>query len=481
MKKAKFTIYLATLMGLTLSCQTAPIYNQVYTTPENSWVSEVVPTTSGDNSVETIIINTNDTKHEIEGFGACFNELGWTSLSLLSQSDRDSIIKELFLPNYGANFTICRMPLGANDFSRDWYSYNETEGDFEMKTFSIDNDKETLIPFIKSALTQNKNLQIWASPWSPPSWMKHNKHYASRSFIMEGEDIYGKKDFGNGLPKDRQGYEGTDMFIQQEKYLAAYALYFQKFITSYKEQGINIFGVMPQNEFNSAQVFPSCCWTAKGLANFIGGYLGEAMEEVGVEVMFGTMERKNYKLVDTILQDSKAKNYIKGVGFQWAGKDAIADIHRLYPNMRLIQSEQECGNGKNTWDGLLSSWNLMKHYIDNGTSIYDYWNLSLTEGGVSRWGWRQNSLVVVDPADNSFKFTYEYYLMKHFSHFIQQGAKYIADSGSLEDAMAFKNPDGSIIVICLENSGTDRSVAVNIDDKTYNVTLKANSVNTFSF
>ena len=104
-----------------------------------------------------------------------------------------------------------------------------------------------------------------------------------------------------------------------------------KFIKAYRKAGIGIFGVMPQNEFNSAQIFPSCCWTAQGLASFVGSYLGPEMKKLGVDVMFGTMERANYLLVDTILQDSDAKKYVKAVGFQWAGKDAVKDVRKHYP------------------------------------------------------------------------------------------------------------------------------------------------------
>ena len=81
-------------------------------------------------------------------------------------------MQELFEPGKGANFTICRMPVGANDFSREWYSYDETDGDFTMENFSIDNDRETLMPFIKDAKKYRPDLAIWASPWSPPSWMR---------------------------------------------------------------------------------------------------------------------------------------------------------------------------------------------------------------------------------------------------------------------------------------------------------------------
>lgn len=183
-----------------------------------------------------IEIKLNDTLQTIEGFGTCFNEVGWTSLSLLSEKDRENIFRELFSPGAGASFTICRMPIGANDFSMDWYSYDDKDGDFGMKNFSIANDKEILIPYIKNALKYNPGLKLWASPWSPPSWMKYNKHNALKS-LRKGI-TYDKSDeweidftgLDNGLKPEQEGKEGTDMFIRQEKYYKAYTLYFTKFI-----------------------------------------------------------------------------------------------------------------------------------------------------------------------------------------------------------------------------------------------------------
>ena len=128
-------------------------------------------------------------------------------------------MEELFFPGVGANFTICRMPVGANDFSRDWYSYDEVDGDFTMEHFTIANDQQTLIPFIKNAQKYQPDLRLWASPWCPPAWMKYNKHYAS---AYTGEN-YDEK-YRNGLPADKVGHEGTDMFIQDPLYLKAYAL-----------------------------------------------------------------------------------------------------------------------------------------------------------------------------------------------------------------------------------------------------------------
>jgi glucosylceramidase len=106
----------------------------------------------------------------MEGFGACFSDLGWTSLSTLNEQDRESVLRELFDPTAGARFTYCRMPIAANDFATEAYSYDETDGDFELKHFSIDHDKKTLIPFIKAAQRYQPKLRLWASPWTKRLW-----------------------------------------------------------------------------------------------------------------------------------------------------------------------------------------------------------------------------------------------------------------------------------------------------------------------
>jgi len=391
----------------------------------------------------------------------------------LNESDRNAVFKELFSPGIGANFNICRMPVGANDFSCDWYSYDETEGDFEMKNFTIANDLQTLVPFIKEALKQYPGLKIWASPWSPPSWMKWNKHYACHT-IYKGMD--GK--FDNHLVPDKEGREGTNMFIQESAYLKAYALYFSRFIDSYKTQGIPVSAIMPQNEFNSCQIFPSCTWTSAGLTNFVGQYLGPEMEKQKVEIMFGTMERPTEALVDTILNDALAGKYIKGVGFQWAGKKAIVGIHKRYPNLKLYQSEQECGDGKNDWKYCKYTWTLMKHYLNNGANAYMYWNLSLLKGGVSRWGWKQNSLITVDSAQKSFRYNHEYYLMKHVSHFVKPGARLLQLKGKFTNLLAFKNPDESIVIVFQNEMDHAEPLTIKIGNRSVIATTQGNSFNT---
>lgn len=444
----------------------------VSTTVDNPW-QVMDPALSEHVGSAGIVLDPSAVKQTVEGFGTCLNELGWLSLSELSETDRAEILEDLFTPE-GVGLTMARMPLGANDFSVDFYSYDDVDGDLSLEHFSIDRDREALLPFIRAAKAVNPALKLWALPWCPPTWMKVNRHYASRTAPF------------NGLPKDRETPEGTDAFILDSAHLEAYARYFGKFIDAYKAEGIDISMVMPQNEPNSDQVFPSCTWTPDGLISFLK-YLEPEMDARGVEVYLGTMERADPEMWDRILNDPQVGPSLKGMGFQWAGKDALPELHRRHPSLPCYQTEQECGDGRNDWRGAMHSWDLMKHYFNNGVQGYFYWNTSLLEGGISTWMWRQNSLVTVDKGNKTFRYTPEYYVLKHASHFVRPGAKVLElTGGNFDDALAFLNPDGRIVLLLANQEDVPKTVGVSVRvqrGKPYKpgvkpFTLPANSLNT---
>jgi glucosylceramidase len=457
------------MVCMAVSCTQASKVKWVSTTSESGFVEQpaIIAATASEAIKADITVLIDKTLQEIDGFGGCFNELGWLTISSLADADRDAVIRDLFSPE-GMNFTLCRMPVAANDFARDWYSYDETDGDFDMEHFTIDNDRETLIPFIHAAQQINPSLRIWASPWSPPLWMKYSKHYACRA---AGEL--------NNLPGDPDvTQEGTNMFIQEPAYFKAYALYFRKFIEAYRNENIHIEMIAPQNEFNSCQIFPSCTWTADGLNTFIGDYLGPQMKELGVRLMFGTMERPNPLLVDTIMQ-GKSGQYISEIGFQWAGKHSIAKIHETYPDMQLMQSESECGNGKNTWEYCFYIWEQMKHYFNHGISAYMYWNISLdADAANNRWKWPQNSLISVDVQNKTYRYNPEYYLMKHLSHFVKPHAHRLATEGD-ENVLAFVNPDRSVIILTANAESDSKTLNIKVGERLFTATVNPQSIHTF--
>lgn len=397
----------------------------------------------------------------IEGFGGCFNELGYIALNKVSKDKKEEVIKNLF-DKEECNFTYCRLPIGANDYAASWYSLNETKGDYEMKNFSIDRDKECLIPYIKDAEKYSEKLNLFASPWSPPIWMKFPEVY----------------NFGK--------------LIWEEENLKAYALYFKKFVDEYEKEGIKINAVHIQNEPIADQKFPSCVWSGKEMRDFIKRYIGPLFEEskMDTEIWLGTLNSPyddygddNWKFgqynnfANTVLSDKDARKYVRGVGYQWGGKHALMQTKVAYPEMKIIQTENECGEGNNSWEYAEYVFNLMWTYLMNGACAYTYWNMVLEEDGVSTWGWKQNSLITVTK-DKEIHYNPEYYLMKHFSKYVKPGALMKGLRGDFAgNALAFENLDGSIVLELLNPFDEAQEVTFKLENINYNFTVKPHSFN----
>lgn len=456
------------------ACKTQPKVTWISTTDANAWVEKTYSPTQDESTPNlTITIDTTKQEQKITGFGGCFNELGWDALAMVTPEEKQQILNDLFSQETGCKFNICRMPIGANDYAVDWYSYDETPEDFAMTNFSIDRDKKRLIPYIKEAQKINPNIQIWASPWCPPSWMKHNKHYACKA----------NPEF-NDLPMELSSTEElVSRFIMEPKYLDAYALYFSKFVEAYKKEGIHISSVHVQNEPNSAQNFPSCVWKPQDLGIFIADYLGPKFksENLDTDIWLGTIERPQIERVDDVLQYKNTLDYVKGVGFQWAGKGAIEAVHAKYPEMQLMQTETECGDGSNDWKAAEHTFNLMRHYFENGANVYMYWNMVLDETGKSQWGWKQNSMISINSKTKAIKYNPEFYLMKHLSAFVAPGSVKLATAGNTKNTIVFYNKDSNkVIVLTYNNKEEKQIVNLDVNGKSVKASLEPKSFNTIA-
>lgn len=398
----------------------------------------------------------------IDGFGGCFNELGWIALSKISEDQRNDILDELFLTDSGCKFNFCRIPIGASDYAAEWYSLNETADDYEMKNFTLDRDRKYLLPYIKESLKRRSDMKFFASPWSPPAWMKFPKAYNYGTLVWD------------------------------KKTLDAYALYFLKFVEEYQKEGVLVNQIHVQNEPAHDHKFPSCLWTGDQFREFIGDYLGPFFEKNGLEteIWLGTInapELGSRKLqsdydhyANLVLSDKKAGKYVKGVSYQWEGKNVIQRTNESWPEIKLMQSENECGDGNNTWEYAHYVFGLFRHYLRNGVGSYIYWNMVLETGGTSTWGWNQNSLVSIDPNTKEVTFNPEFYVMKHFSHFIEPGAVRLGTKGHYTgNSIAFENPDGSIIIVVNNGMNKERSITLKGKDRKHTAKLKPYSINTF--
>jgi glucosylceramidase len=268
----------------------------------------------------------------------------------------------------------------------------------------------------------------------------------------------------------------VDQFRLEPNVLKSYARYFAKYVEEYAKEGIKIWAVMPQNEPNSSQNFPSCVWRPESLALFVGRYLGPefAARKLKTQIWLGTIERPQMERCDTMMSDPDLARYISGAGFQWAGMDVLPLVHKKYPNLRLMQTETMCGDGSNDWNSGVATFRQISRNIKNGANAYMYWNLILDEGGVSRWGWRQNAPVIVNPKTLGVTYTAEYWAMKHFSKFVPPGSRLLSATG-YADAIAFQRPDKKIAVVCVNASNEYKTIGIAAKGKKYRISMEPDS------
>jgi glucosylceramidase len=394
----------------------------------------------------TVTVDENTTAQTWEGFSGAFNEMGWEYLSMLSAADRERALQLLFGVD-GCRFPIARIPIGASDYAMDRYTLDEVPDgstDPTMASFSIARDEERLIPFIKAAQAIRPDLRFWASPWTPPTWMKEGPFNTSSPF--DGGSIKGDTET-----------------------LAALAQYFVLFVQGYAGHGIDIEMVAPQNEPGYSGGYPTCAWAPDAYRDFVGLHLGPALESAGlgdVGIMLGTFNggTGDTDIVSTVMGDATANGYIDAFGFQWSTRSMAEDAKQH--SRPIWQSEHQCGNypwvtdtfvedvAPNDHAYAVESWGLMRDWIETGVNAYATWNLVLDTEGVSidtTRRWPQNALLTVDTSSGTLNLTPTYYVFRHFSQFVEPGATVIGTSGG--DALAFRNPDGTIVTVMYNSGG----------------------------
>jgi glucosylceramidase len=419
----------------------APATTEVVTSGQNAYwtLGQVTKVTSG---TADLNVDKNTTYQRWDGFGGTFNEMGWDALSVVSPDQVTNALKLLFDPRDGANFVYGRLPMGASDYALSWYTLDDTTApDYTMASFSIDRDRQKLIPFIKAALQVKPDIHLWASPWVVPAWM------------MDGS---------SNMKSDAQT-------------LGAHALYMARFVEEYAKEGLEIEAIHPQNEPGYARVH----WTQSLLINFIKTYLGPtfAQRNLTAEIWCGTMSKDpdDTNIALALANDAAALSYTRGFGVQW---NPLAAVATLAQKGRVMQTEHRCGNypfASPYWDQSRynanmpqndhlygeESWQLIRDWIVAGVNSYSAWNMVLDTVGKSLGNWPQNALLVVDRSAKRLIVTPAYYVFRHFSQYIAVGATRIGTSGS-NDALAFENPDGSVVVQVYNKDASSKTTTVGV-------------------
>ena len=324
------------ILSLVATHAMAQTFTQYTTTEQAPWQTKGKASLSTKAKAQPILhssLSTLNSERQFRAWGTCFNELDLDAIRLLTKEEQEKIMHDIFAPDGDLRFTRGRLTMNANDYSRAWYSCDTVAGDFQLKYFNIEHDKENVIQLIKMAQKWQPKMTFWVSPWSPPSWMKINQDYcvASSPFNTQPKE----KDYllfsltpspspkGEGSGNQESVVDPDEMkfangqrgrlfpkklatqnyFIQDPRYLQAYANMFCKFIDLYAEENIPIDMVMYQNEAYSYTPYPGCAWTAEGTIKFNKEYLAPTLKEKHPEVKLyvGTFNTNRQDYVEKIV------------------------------------------------------------------------------------------------------------------------------------------------------------------------------------
>jgi glucosylceramidase len=404
-----------------------------------------------------MMLDPSRTYQEIIGFGGAFTESSAYNLIRINKEKRDQAIKAYFDPEVGLGYTIGRVSIHGCDFSLNSYTYIE-EGDKELKTFDISRDEKWVIPLIKDAEKHAKRpIQLLASPWSPPAFMKDNNSM-----------IFG----GKLLPEYRD----------------AWAKYYVKFIEAYRKHGLTMWGITVQNEPAAVQRWDSCIYTAEEERDFVKNHLGPIMKNSSakdVNILIWDHNRDiMVERAKTVLEDPEAAKYVWGTGFHWYVNEDfenVGKVHDMFPDKGLLFTEgcQEGGVHFNSWKtGERYARNMIGDF-NNYCQGYIDWNLFLDNtGGPNHVNNLCDAPIIVDIFPQELVHQSSYYYIGHFSKYVRPGAHRIGLKNLSKElqATAFQNVDGTIAVIVMNETESNQELSLALGDKTYHYEMQNNSI-----
>lgn len=413
---------------------------------------------SGSNN---IVINAGITYQSIDGFGAAMTGSSAFLINRLNNQQKEALMNDLFTAS-GIRMGMMRHTIGASDFNLQSYTYNDLphgETDPTLSKFSIDYDKADIIPVIKLALQKNPGLKIMGSAWSAPAWMKENKSL-------------------NGGWLDIQWYK-------------AYANYLVKYIQAYSNEGIPVWAITLQNEpLHETSSYPTMRMDAGNQISFLKNDIGPAFASSGLNtkliVYDHNWDRPDYPI--EVLNHPEARVYAAGSAFHaYAGSvSAQSNVHNAHPDKDIWFTEISGGRWA-THFGNNIKWymnNILIGATRNWAKGALFWNIALDENdGPTNGGCSNCRGVVTIHSNGSIIKNEEYYAIGHVSKFVDQGAFRIeSNTTSAINNVAFKNPDGSIVVLAMNNSNKpSESFTISAGGKSFSYTLQKGSAVTFKW
>lgn len=417
----------------------------------------------------SVFVNPHKTFQTFLGIGGAITDAAAEVFAKLTAEKQDELLKAYYDRNEGIGYTLARTNIHSCDFSSASYAYVSDE-DKDLKTFSIDHDKQFRMPLIKKAIeATGGELLIFASPWSPPAFMKDNKD------MLHG---------GKLLPE----------------YYQSWALYYTKFIKAYENEGIPIWGITIQNEPMATQTWESCIYTATEERDFLKNYLGPIMRQEGLGDKKIIVWDHNRDLichrVNTIFADPEASKYAWGIGFHWyedwAGGEQmyenISIVSESYPEKKLLFTEG-CVGGFDPqkyhyWPNAERYGKSMINDFNRGAVGWTDWNILLDEtGGPNHVSNFCFAPIHADTREGTLIYTPTYYYIGHFSKFIRPNAKRVSTASSRSHLLctSFMNVDGKMATIVMNQSDQKISYKLYIGLNAVSSTILPHAIQTFVF
>lgn len=400
----------------------------------------------------TITVNDELTYQEMDGFGASFTDsAAYLIHQVLEPEQRSVLMRRLFDAEEGIGLSVLRNPMGASDYARDFYSYDDMpdgETDEELKGFSIAHDEEDIIPLLQEALRLNPDVKLMGSPWSPPGWMK-------TSGSMIGGEL-------------------------KPAYYGVYADYFVRYIQAYAKNGLPIYAVTPQNEALYSPVhYPGMIMLPEAQSDFIKNHLKPKFVQHGINTKILCYDHNWDKPEYPKAVLEQANDEVDGVAWHWYGgrPSAQTEVFEAFPGKEVHFTEGSGGEWIPPFEPAFS--NVMRTGIDilrNYSKSFVLWNMALDEkNGPTVPGFGKSTcrgIVKIDQGTKELTYTLDYYALAHFSKCIRPKAVRIASESShaLVSNVAFKNTDGSVAVV-LFNDG----------EQAANVSLALKGIEALSF
>ena len=426
----------------------------IYETSKSGKRHELVSNINLKPAIKEVIHIQEQFDQTMQGFGGAFTEASAYNLSRVEKNIREQLLKAYFDPIDGIGYSMGRISINSCDFGLGTYDYVQPY-DESLQSFDVSRDQH-IIDMIKEATKMaQKDLQIIASPWSPPFWMKDNLKAIKGGKLLK-------------------------------KYYALWVQYIIKFIEAYKDQGITIDALTIQNEPAANQRWESCLYDAQDEKEMVL-VLGKALKESNLTTKIYIWDHNRdimFERASRILKDKEASSFIYGIAFHWYDNDQFLEVkktHDTFKDKHLLFTEgcQEGGPHLHSYDVAERYGKNMMHDISNGTEGYIDWNLFLdTTGGPNHVNNLCSSPIMVDVFPETMILNPSYFYIKHFSKHIPKGSKRMFSSSQSILHNVFLRPDGSYVAVLLNLHDVDYHVSSHHNHVNFETYLPAHSIQT---